>query len=163
MSTRMQRACAAPFRHKTDNKANSVSVILSITLTGFAMSTKGSCCTFQALDQKQQQNNMSSWHIMVMQDTIASQQKRHHWDKRKRRYIQLQPKEEVKAGKRMKTESGAKAKGDDAPSGLYQKWAKAHKRRVATPGEEESGAAAAYSKNLANRYMSWCCLSFCRL
>ena len=84
---------------------------------------------------------------------MASQQKRHHWDKRKRRYIQLQPKEEVKAGKRLKTESGARTKSDDGPSGLYQKWAKAHKRRVATPGEEENGAAAAYSKNLSNRWV----------
>lgn len=83
---------------------------------------------------------------------MASQQKRHHWDKRKRRYIQLQPKEEVKAGKRLKTESGAKsAGGDDAPSGLYQKWVKTNKRRVAPAGQEENGAAAAYSKNLANR------------
>ena len=86
---------------------------------------------------------------------MASQQKRHHWDKRKRRYIQLQPKEEVKAGKRLKTESGAKTAGDDAPSGLYQEWVKTNKRRVAPAGEEENGAAAAYSKNLANR--SDCC------
>lgn len=86
-----------------------------------------------------------------MQDTIAGAQKRHHWDKKKRRYIQLQPKEEIKAGKRLKTESGAKATGDDGPSGLYQKWAKANKKRVTHTGEEESGAGAAYSKNLANR------------
>lgn len=83
---------------------------------------------------------------------MTSLQKRHHWDKRKRRYIQLQPKEEVKAGKRLKTESGAKATGQDAPSGLYQKWVKTNKRRVAHAGEEENGAAAAYSKNLANRW-----------
>ena len=85
---------------------------------------------------------------------MASQQKRHHWDKRKRRYIQLQPKEEVKAGKRLKTESGARAVGGDAPSGLYQKWVKTNKRRVGHAGEEENGAAAAYSKNLANRCAS---------
>lgn len=84
---------------------------------------------------------------------MGSLQKRHHWDKRKRRYIQLQPKEEVKAGKRLKTESGAKATGPDAPSGLYQKWVKTNKRRVAHAGEEENGAAAAYSKNLANRWV----------
>ena len=90
----------------------------------------------------------------MVQDTMGSLQKRHHWDKRKRRYIQLQPKEEVKAGKRLKTESGAKATGPDAPSGLYQKWVKTNKRRVAHAGEEENGAAAAYSKNLANR---WAC------
>ena len=83
---------------------------------------------------------------------MTSLQKRHHWDKRKRRYIQLQPKEEVKAGKRLKTESGARAIGQDAPSGLYQKWVKTNKRRVAHAGEEENGAAAAYSKNLANRW-----------
>ena len=83
---------------------------------------------------------------------MGSLQKRHHWDKRKRRYIQLQPKEEVKAGKRLKTESGAKANGPDTPSGLYQKWVKTNKRRVAHAGEEENGAAAAYSKNLANRW-----------
>lgn len=91
---------------------------------------------------------------------MASLQRRHHWDKRKRRYIQLQPQEAVKAGKRVKLESGAKAKGEEAPSGLYQKWAKAHKRRMTAPGEEESGAAAAYSKNLANRFVL---ASSCRL
>ena len=92
---------------------------------------------------------------------MQSLQKRHHWDKKKRRYIQLQPKEEIKAGKRLKTESGAKTTGDDAPSGLYQKWAKANKKRVTHAGEEESGASAAYSKNLANRCLAalaavWC-------
>ena len=88
--------------------------------------------------------------IVAMQDTLASQQKRHHWDKRKRRYIQLQPNEEVKAGKRLRTESGARATPDDAPSGLYQKWAKANKRHV-VHGAQDDSSGAAYSKDLSNR------------
>ena len=89
--------------------------------------------------------------LLPLHDTLASQQKRHHWDKRKRRYIQLQPNEEVKAGKRMRTESGARGVSEDAPSGLYQKWAKANKRHVVR-GAQEDSSAAAYSKDLANRY-----------
>lgn len=89
--------------------------------------------------------------LIVLQDTLASQQKRHHWDKRKRRYIQLQPNEEVKAGKRLRTESGGRGVSEDAPSGLYQKWAKANKRHV-VHGAQENSSAAAYSKDLANRY-----------
>ena len=89
--------------------------------------------------------------VCTMQDTLASQQKRHHWDKRKRRYIQLQPNEEVKAGKRLRTESGARAQPEDAPSGLYQKWAKANKRHV-VHGSQEGSSAAAYSKDLSNMF-----------
>ena len=42
------------------------------------------------------------------QDGMASCQRRFHWDKRKRQYVQLQPDEGVRASKRVRssTESG---------------------------------------------------------
>lgn len=58
------------------------------------------------------------------------------------------------AGKRIRVESGARSKGKDTPSGLYQKWAKSQKRKVPGAGGrvEDSGAQDRYSKDLANRW-----------
>ena len=40
---------------------------------------------------------------------MTARSKQYHWDKRHKRYVKLQPGEELKpSGKRMKTESGAK-------------------------------------------------------
>ncbi len=46
---------------------------------------------------------------MVGEDagTIAASKGTYHWDKRHKKYVQLQPGEEVRAGKRMRAESGA--------------------------------------------------------
>ena len=59
------------------------------------------------------------------------------------------------AGKRIRVESGARSKGKDAPSGLYQKWAKSQKRRVPGAGArvDDAGAPDRYSKDLANRWV----------
>lgn len=66
---------------------------------------------------------------------LAAQQRRFHWDKRKRRYVQLQPDEKVQAGKRKRTESGKMGRKRDQPSGLYKKWVRSSKLRVPATGE----------------------------
>ncbi len=68
---------------------------------------------------------------------MASQQRRFHWDKRKRAYVQLQPGERLKAGKRQRVESGALVGGKAQPTGVYERWARATQLRVAAPGDIE--------------------------
>ena len=53
----------------------------------------------------------------------------------------------------MRVESGARSKGKEAPSGLYQKWAKSQKKKVPGAGArvDDAGAPERYSKDLANR------------
>ncbi len=82
---------------------------------------------------------------------MAAQQRRFHWDKRKRRYIQLQPNEKVQAGKRKRTESGKLGQKGDAPSGLYKKWVRSSKLRVPATGELPE-TDVKYSDSLAERY-----------
>ncbi|PSC71287.1 DEAD-box ATP-dependent RNA helicase 29 [Micractinium conductrix] len=65
-----------------------------------------------------------------------------YWDKSGKKYVKLHPGEKIKAGKRVRTESGAKA-ASKGPSGLYEKWSKKTRLRVATGGAEESAAAVA--------------------
>ena len=72
---------------------------------------------------------------------MAKQQRNYHWDKRKRRYVQLQPGEQVMAGKRMRTESGASVRGKGEASGLYKKWSKAHQTRIMPVGQQEDDKA----------------------
>lgn len=68
---------------------------------------------------------------------MAQQQRRFHWDKRKKQYVQLQPNEQVLAGKRVRTESGNHAKGEGKSSGLYRKWSKAHHTKILPVGLPE--------------------------
>lgn len=75
--------------------------------------------------------------ILHMQAGMAQQQRRFHWDKRKRQYVQLQPNERVFAGKRIKTESGGHTKGQAKSSGLYKKWSKAHHTKIMPVGVPE--------------------------
>ncbi len=63
---------------------------------------------------------------------MASQQRRYHWDSRKRKYVQMQPDEEVKAGKR-KAKDGSKIKQHE--TGLYKKWVKHSKMQMPRTGE----------------------------
>lgn len=86
-----------------------------------------------------------------VQAGLASQQRRFHWDKRKRAYVQLQSGEQVKAGKRMRVESGALVAGKAQPSGMYQRWSRATQLRVAAPGDLEDPSAKPHA-NLADRY-----------
>ena len=87
---------------------------------------------------------------------MASQQRRFHWDKRKRAYVQLQSGEQVKAGKRMRVESGALVAGKAQPSGMYQRWSRATQLRVAAPGDLEDPSAKPHA-SLADRCA--CCVS----
>ena len=68
---------------------------------------------------------------------MAQQSRRFHWDKRSKKYVQLQPNEQVLAGKRIRTESGSHAKGEGKSSGLYRKWAKAHHTKIQPVGLPE--------------------------
>ena len=81
---------------------------------------------------------------------MAAQQRRFHWDKRKRQYVQLQPGERVKAGKRMRVESGALVSAKAQPSGMYERWSRATQLRVAAPGDIEDPGAKQHG-NLADR------------
>lgn len=81
---------------------------------------------------------------------MAQQSRQFHWDKRKRRYVQLQPGEQVKAGKRLKMESGGRAKKE--ATGLYKKWVRAHQTKVAPLGQLEDSKAASLGSGMADRY-----------
>ncbi|CAL8470205.1 g9747 [Coccomyxa elongata] len=97
---------------------------------------------------------MSSAVLDLMEDDtagMAAQQRKFHWDKRKRRYIQLQPNEKVQAGKRKRTESGKLGQKGDAPSGLYKKWVRSSKLRVPATGELPE-TDVKYSDSLAERF-----------
>ncbi|GAB4823750.1 hypothetical protein N2152v2_010796 [Parachlorella kessleri] len=80
---------------------------------------------------------------------MKRQKAQFHWDKRSKKYVKLQPNEVVKAGKRVRTESGGKGR-DAAPGGLYKKWAKQNRMRVAATGQAEDRAALA--ANMADRF-----------
>lgn len=84
---------------------------------------------------------------------MNQQSKRYHWDKRKRQYVQLQPNEQVKAGRRMRTESGKSThlRDRDGGKGQYAKWAKQHQSRIAGAGQSEDPKAVAAAKHLTNR------------
>ena len=69
---------------------------------------------------------------------MASQKRRYHWDARKRKYIQMQPDEEVRAGKR-KVKDGGKTKQQE--TGLYKKWVKHSKMQMPRLGEASEAAA----------------------
>jgi hypothetical protein len=71
---------------------------------------------------------------------MASQKRRYHWDARKRKYIQMQPDEEVRAGRR-KVKDGMRIK--QLGTGLYKKWVKQNKMQMPRPGEASEAAAPA--------------------
>ena len=55
----------------------------------------------------------------------AQKRKRTVWDSKKKRYVQLQPGEEMKAGKRIASKEGAAKKGGKAERGsMYKQWMK---------------------------------------
>lgn len=90
--------------------------------------------------------------LLLVQAGLAAQQRRFHWDKRRRQYVQLQPNEHVQAGKRKRTESGKqRAKDGGKPTGIYNKWVRSSKLRVPAAGELMEGRGAD-TANLADRY-----------
>lgn len=85
------------------------------------------------------------------QEGLANQARNWHWDKRKKRYIMLQPGETVTAGKRGRSESGVKSKRDAASTGLYRKWMKSSQQKVAAPGDLEEPSSSAQAPDLSKR------------
>ena len=75
----------------------------------------------------------------ILQEGLATHQRNYHWDKRKGEDIQLQSGEQVRAGKRLKTEVGKSVLGRDEASALYKKWSKAHQTRIVPVGQKEDG------------------------
>eukprot|EP00884_Botryococcus_braunii_P015329 jgi/Botrbrau1/247/Bobra.0022s0221.1 len=86
------------------------------------------------------------------EEGIANQARNWHWDKRKKRYIMLQPGEKVAGGKRVRSESGAKAVTGTS-SGLYNKWMKSSQRKVALPGDLELPSAGGLPSDLSKRFV----------
>ncbi|KDD71708.1 hypothetical protein H632_c4526p0, partial [Helicosporidium sp. ATCC 50920] len=62
-----------------------------------------------------------------------------HWDKRSKRYVQLQPSERLLAGKRQREKPGVKKK-DSKAKGIYAKWSK--RTRLSVGGVGADGAQA---------------------
>ena len=78
---------------------------------------------------------------------ISQQRRVRIWDKKKRNYVQVNANEvdRIRGGKRIKTESGAKAKKDEKAVGeLYKKWQqRTHKSITATGSQEDPAAGVA--------------------
>ena len=53
---------------------------------------------------------------------LQQQKRRIVWDKKSHKYVQLQKNETVKAGKRVRTESGAKVKTSERTGEIFKKW-----------------------------------------
>jgi hypothetical protein len=96
------------------------------------------------------------------QGALRQQQRQFRWDAKKRRYVNTVGEADGRRGaKKIRTESGravdASAAGK-AGKGMYQKWVKQNKQRVAAMGTAEAPAAAGdlasrFDKN--NRHKSW--------
>ena len=99
-----------------------------------------------------------SLHAML-QEGMVEQRRNFHWDKRKKQYVQLQPGEKLRAGKRMRTESGASVLSKNEPSGIYQKWSRAHQTKIAPTGQLED-AKAGNGAGLADRSVLFECAQF---
>ena len=78
-----------------------------------------------------------------------------HWDKKAKKYIRLNKNEVMKAGKRVKSESGIKTK--EGSTGMYQKWAKKTKISIGsgTGAERSAKLAAAMGSRFQNGGRGW--------
>ena len=75
---------------------------------------------------------------------ISQQRRVRIWDKKKRNYVQVNANEvdRIRGGKRIKTESGAKAKKDEKAVGeLYKKWQQRTHKSITATGSQEDPAA----------------------
>ncbi|KAJ9529743.1 hypothetical protein QJQ45_014516 [Haematococcus lacustris] len=90
------------------------------------------------------------------QEGMAAQQRRWHWDKRKKKYVRVAGSEATagQAARRVKNESGKTAvKGVDGRNkGIYQKWVKSQHRRVAASGSLEAEGSGVRAQQLATRF-----------
>jgi ATP-dependent RNA helicase DDX54/DBP10 len=67
-----------------------------------------------------------------------------HWDKKAKKYVKLNTNEAMKAGKRVRTESGVTKRAGEGPSGIYEKWSRKTKVSIG------SGTGADKSTKLAD-------------
>lgn len=67
-----------------------------------------------------------------------------HWDKKAKKYVKLNKNEAMKAGKRVRTESGVTKRTGEGPSGIYEKWSRKTKVSIG------SGTGADKSAKLAD-------------
>jgi hypothetical protein len=80
------------------------------------------------------------------------------WDHKKRRYIDTSGSSDRKGNKKIRTESGKAIEASTAGKGLYQKWAKQNKARVAALGTaEDAGAPGDLARRFDKgfRHKSW--------
>jgi hypothetical protein len=66
---------------------------------------------------------------------ISKKRATYHWDKKKKKYIRLQPGEVLTGSGKVKSESGAKVNAGQQ-KGLYKKWQARTHMKVATAGDE---------------------------
>lgn len=79
-----------------------------------------------------------------------------HWDKKAKKYVKLGKNEVMKAGKRVKSESGVKSKKEGA-TGIYQKWSKKTKISIGsgTGAERSAKLASAMGARFKNGGRGW--------
>lgn len=72
-----------------------------------------------------------------------------HWDKKSKKYVKLQKNETIKAGKRVRNESGAVLKDKQNLGATYERWSKRTKMAVGGGGSRgvESGSRSVNSSN----------------
>ncbi|KAK9809034.1 hypothetical protein WJX72_008211 [[Myrmecia] bisecta] len=85
------------------------------------------------------------------QEGMVAGRKTFHWDKRHKKYVQLQPGEALVNGKRKRVESGRSLKMKDGPQGIYKRWAKANKAQIASAGGDDDDSHFA-NGTLADRF-----------
>lgn len=66
---------------------------------------------------------------------ITKKRATYHWDRKKKKYIRLQPGEVLTGSGKVKAESGARVNAGQQ-KGLYKKWQARTHMKVATAGEE---------------------------
>ncbi|GFY85540.1 putative DEAD-box ATP-dependent RNA helicase 29 [Actinidia rufa] len=70
---------------------------------------------------------------------LQKQKTKYHWDKRSKKYIKLNNGERVTASGKIKTESGAKVRGNK--TGIYKKWKERSHNKVSLRGSSNDGNA----------------------
>jgi ATP-dependent RNA helicase DDX54/DBP10 len=113
--------------------------LVSLTATQFAeqhLTVSGGSDARGAADFDQ--GNMDAAILDLVPDDEAGISKKratYHWDKKKKKYIRLQPGEALTGSGKVKSESGAKVNAGQQ-KGLYKKWQARTHMKVATAGEE---------------------------
>ncbi|KAF5837577.1 putative ATP-dependent RNA-helicase [Dunaliella salina] len=90
---------------------------------------------------------------------MNQQRRQYHWDKRKRKYVQVSGDDARAKGssKKIRTESGKTIDKDKAGKGIYARWVKSQHQRVAPVGTQEAedagpGGNASQQSQLSRRF-----------